>query len=45
VVLELTLDGLEAALAGNPNPRALLDALRAQQNDVKIRNWLQELGA
>ncbi|HVS14508.1 MAG TPA: cyclic nucleotide-binding domain-containing protein [Thermoanaerobaculia bacterium] len=45
VVLELTLDGLEAALAGNANPRALIDALRAQQNDRKLRTCLQELGA
>jgi CRP-like cAMP-binding protein len=44
-ILELTRDGLEAALAGNPNPRALINALRAQENDVKIRAWIQELGA
>jgi tetratricopeptide (TPR) repeat protein len=45
IVLELTREGLETALAGNPNPRALIDALRVQQNDLKIRAWIQELGA
>jgi tetratricopeptide (TPR) repeat protein len=44
-ILELTREGLEAALAGNPNPRGLIDALRRQENDIKIRTWIQELGA
>ncbi|HVS65795.1 MAG TPA: cyclic nucleotide-binding domain-containing protein [Thermoanaerobaculia bacterium] len=44
-ILELTRERLEGALAGNPNPRALIVALRAQENDLKIRTWIKELGA
>ena len=28
--------GLERALTGNPDPRALLDALRSQRNDQAV---------
>lgn len=42
-VLKLTREGLEAALLGNPNPRALLDGLRRQRNDQAIAEAVEKL--
>ena len=41
IVMKLTREGLEAAMAGNPNPRELLDALRDQRLDATIASLVQ----
>lgn len=42
-LLMLTVEGLERALSGNPDPRALLDALREQRNDTEIETSVRRL--
>ena len=41
IVMKLTREGLEKAIAGNPNPRELLDALRDQGLDGTIASLVQ----
>ena len=41
--LVLTRPGLEKALQGNPDPRALLDALRSQRNDQELALMVRRL--
>ncbi|MGB3562334.1 MAG: cyclic nucleotide-binding domain-containing protein [Thermoanaerobaculia bacterium] len=41
IVMRLTREGLEQAMAGNPNPRELLDALRDQRLDANIVSLVQ----
>lgn len=42
--LRLTRTGLEQALVGNPDPRALLDGLRQQRNDHALAEAIEKLG-
>lgn len=44
-VLCLTREALEKAMTGNPDPRQLLDALRAKRNDQAVASALGKLGA
>jgi CRP-like cAMP-binding protein len=37
--------GMERALTGNPDPRALIDALRSQRNDQAVAAAAEKLGA
>jgi hypothetical protein len=41
IAMKLTREGLEQAMAGNPNPRELLDALRDQRLDANIASLVQ----
>ncbi len=41
IVMKLTREGLEQAMAGNSNPRELLDALRDQRLDANIASLVQ----
>jgi Cyclic nucleotide-binding domain len=42
-LLQLTREGLEKALQGNPDPRGLLDALREQQHDRAVSMAIHQL--
>ncbi|HXO19380.1 MAG TPA: cyclic nucleotide-binding domain-containing protein [Thermoanaerobaculia bacterium] len=44
-VLELTREGLEQSLLGNPDPKAFLDALREQHNDRDVAASVRRLRA
>lgn len=45
VVLRLDREGLEQALVGNPDPRALLEALREQRTDREVKSIVAKLRA
>jgi len=42
-VLKVTQSGLERALAGNPDPRALLDSLREQGMDLQVEASIRRM--
>lgn len=44
-VLKLTRSGLEAAMLGNPDPRALIEALREQRNDAEVAALVAKIEA
>ena len=43
-IMRLTRPGLEQALQGNPDPKALIDALRAGRHDQDVATLLAQLG-
>lgn len=45
LILALDRPGLEKALLGNPDPRSLVSALRAQGNDREIVEFVRRLGS
>lgn len=45
MILVLDRSGLEKVLVGNPDPRGLLGALRAQGNDREVVDFVRRLGA
>ena len=43
--VKVGVSGLERALAGNPDPRALLDALRSQRSDQAVASAVEKIEA